>query len=83
MRQIEAQSLGLIVESMTKGKEDGHMITLASDSTTRREVGKFMGSGIHIGKDASLPLPLLGIGSETKSDIAEQLSIVRRELGSY
>ena len=34
-----------------------------------------MGSGVHIGKEASIPLPLLGIGSETKEDIAQQLSM--------
>ena len=34
LRQIEAQSLSLLVEDMRRGKEDGHMITLASDSTT-------------------------------------------------
>ena len=75
LRQIEAQSLSLLVEDMRRGKEEGHMITLASDSTTRRQVGKFMGSGVHIGKEASIPLPLLGIGSETKEDIAQQLSM--------
>ena len=75
LRQIEAQSLSLMVGAMEAGKEEGSMITLASDSTTRRDVGKFIGMGLHIGKEGSLPLPLLGIGSETKEDIALQLSM--------
>ena len=80
LRQIEAQSLSLVVDEIRKGKEEGHMITLASDSTTRRDVGKFIGQGIHIGKESSLPLPLLGIGSETKEDIALQLSMGMEQL---
>ena len=43
IRRIEVQSLNLVVREMAKGKEQGHMITFASDSTTRREVGKFIG----------------------------------------
>ena len=68
LRQIEAQSLNLMVQAMKKGKDDGHMLTLASDSTTRRQVGKFMGMGVHIGREGSVPLPLLGIGSEDEKE---------------
>jgi hypothetical protein len=56
------------------------MITLASDSTTRRDVGKFIGMGVHIGREGSLTLPLLGIGAETKKDIALQLSMGLEQL---
>lgn len=80
LKLIEAQSLDLVVKEMKRGKEEGHMITLASDSTTRRDVGKFMGMGVHIGKEGSLTLPLLGIGSETKDDIAQQLSMGLEQL---
>ena len=38
-------------------------------------MGKFMGQGIHIGRESSLPLPLLGIVAESKEDIALQLSM--------
>ena len=38
-------------------------------------VGKFVVHGIHIGRENSFPLPLLGIGSETKKDIAHQLEM--------
>ena len=80
LRQIEAQSLNLVVLDMKRGKEEGHMITLASDSTTRRDVGKFVGMGVHIGKEGSIPLPLLGIGSETREDIALQLGMGLEQL---
>ena len=56
------------------------MITLASDSTTRRDVGKFIGMGVHIGREGSLTLPLLGIGSETREDIDLQLSMGLEQL---
>ena len=51
------------------------MLTLASDSTTRREVGKFIGEGIHIGQGSAYPLPLLPISSESREDIALQLGM--------
>lgn len=43
LRQIEAESLSLVVEEMRKGKEEGHMVTHDSDSTTKRMVGQFIG----------------------------------------
>ena len=72
LKQIEAQSLNLVVEEMKRGNEDGCLITLASDSTTRRDEGKFIGQWIHIGKEAYC---LLGISTDTKEDIALQLSM--------
>ena len=51
------------------------MVTLASDSTTRRGVGQFQGQGIHIGAGSAFPLPLLSIQNETREDIAEQLGM--------
>ena len=38
-----------MVDLVTAEKEAGRMITLASDSNTRRGVGQFMGQGLHIG----------------------------------
>ena len=38
LRQIEAQSVSLMVDMMVKGKEEGKMITHASDSTTKLKV---------------------------------------------
>ena len=43
LRQIEVESLSLVVEEMKKGQEAGRMITHASDSTTKRGVGQFIG----------------------------------------
>ena len=43
LRQVEAKSLGLVVEAVMAGKEQGQMITHASDSTTKRETGSFIG----------------------------------------
>ena len=43
VRQIEAEALCLVVEEIKKGKEQGHMVTHASDSTTKRGVGQFIG----------------------------------------
>ena len=75
LSKIEAHSLSLLVDVVTAGKEDGRMVTLASDSTTRRGVGQFQGQGIHIGAGQAFSLPLLGISSETREDIAEQLGM--------
>lgn len=75
MRQIEAQSLSLIVKEVQEGKASGRMITHASDSTTRRGVGKFIGQGLHIGQESAFTLPLLGISGETKEDTAQQMAM--------
>ena len=75
LRRIELQSLDFVVQEMSKGKDQGHMVTFASDSTTRREVGKFIGEGIHIGQNTALPLPLLPVSSESRDDIALQLGM--------
>ena len=75
LKRIEVQSLNLVVGEMVKAKEEGHMLTLASDSTTRREVGKFIGEGIHIGQGSAYPLPLLPVSSESREDIALQLGM--------
>ena len=75
LRQIEAQRVNLMVDVMVKGKEEGRMITLASDSTTKARVGQFIGQGIHVGQNDALPLPLLPIHGEKKEDIAAQLGM--------
>ena len=43
LRLIEAERLSLVVEKMREEKEKGHMITHASDSTTKKRVGQFIG----------------------------------------
>ena len=75
LSKIEAQSLSLLVDHVNNNKVDGRMVTLASDSTTRRGVGQFQGQGLHIGTGSAFPLPLLSINNETREDIAEQLGM--------
>ena len=75
LSKIEAHSLSLMVDLVTDGKAEGRMVTLASDSTTRKGVGQFQGQGLHIGNGSAFPLPLLSISNETKEDIAEQLGM--------
>ena len=43
LRQLEAQSLNMVVDEMHRGKEEGNIITHISDSTTKRGVGQFIG----------------------------------------
>ena len=75
VRQIEVQSLQLVCREMEREKEEGKMVTLASDSTTRKEVGKFIGMGIHMDQESVFPLPLLNITSETREEVAQQLGM--------
>ena len=58
------------------------MITHASDSTTKKGVGKFMVQGLHIGQDNPYPLPLLSIYGETTEDIAMQVDMGFEILGA-
>ena len=44
-------------------------MTHASDSTTKKYVGKFNVAGIHINKKP-LPLPVIPIAGEAREDIA-------------
>ena len=48
LRRIEAKSLSLVVDAVRDAKGQGQMITHASDSTTKRETGSFIGQ---VGKD--------------------------------
>ena len=53
-------------------KQDGEtMLTMAQDSTTRKKVGTYSTSGIHLGKDIVVPLPTIGVTSETCTNVAE------------
>ena len=47
------------------------MITLTSDSTTRREIGQFIGQGNHLGQSTACLSWALVV--KTKEDIATQL----------
>ena len=52
------------------------MLTHATDSTTKKGIGSFAASGIHIGKNVPFPLPLIPICGEATTDIAEQCSLM-------
>ena len=55
LRKIETNSLSLMVEMMEKEKSDGRMVTMASDSTTRRGVDCFKDRVGILGQDQHFP----------------------------
>ena len=71
LKQVHAYSLGLISDEIMKADRDGAVITHATDSTTRKKVGCFSPSGLHVNRDTYLPLPTLQISSETTENIAK------------
>ena len=75
-QQIEAKGMACMVEELRNAKDEGRMLTHATDSTTKREVGKFSVSGIHIGQNVPFPLPLIPVCGETTEDIAEQCKLI-------
>ena len=72
----EAKALYYVAEEMAKSSDEGHMITHAIDSTTKKGIGKFAVQGIHIGKDLPFALPLTNICSETTEDISIQIDLM-------
>ena len=75
-RMIEAQGMACMVKELREAKNEGRMITHATDSTTKKGIGQFAASGIHIGKNVPFPLPLIPVCGESTSDIAEQCSLM-------
>jgi len=65
LKQMQAYSLGLIANEINSSETKVDIITHATDSTTRKHVGTFAPSGLHINRDKYLPLPTLQITSET------------------
>ena len=51
--------------------EGGNVFTHASDSTTKKGVGKFNVAALHINRDEVLPLPTIPVAEESKDEIAE------------
>ena len=70
---IEAETLSMTVDTIFAAKEAGDSITHAIDSTTKRGVGTFATQGIHINREAPLPIPLLGIHGESTEEVALQI----------
>ena len=68
----EVKRLDMIVQKIESLKKDQEtMLTMAQDSTTRKQVGTYSTSGIHLGKNIVVPLPTLGVTSETSKNVAE------------
>ena len=53
----------------------GEVITHSPDSTTKKGVGKFNVSGIHINKEIVLPLPTIPVAGELREEIAEEAAL--------
>ena len=74
--QVETHGLAAEAnEILAKGSEGGNVFTHAADSTTKKGVGKFNVSGIHINRDDLLPLPTIPVAGESKEEIAEQAAM--------
>jgi len=71
LKKIHAYSLKLIGDTIISAKyDDDSVLTHATDSTTRKRIGTFAPSGIHINRKY-LPLPTIELASETTINIAE------------
>ena len=71
LKKIHAYSLKLIGDSIISAKnDDDSVLTHATDSTTRKRIGTFAPSGIHINRKY-LPLPTIELASESAINIAE------------
>ena len=57
VEKIEVQGLASEATEIIDKRKEGAVVTHASDSTTKKYVGKFNVAGIHINKDKLLPLP--------------------------
>ena len=77
----ETRRLDFIVQAIEKEKLKGKSITLAGDSTTRKKVGKYSVSGVHLGKDNILPLPTVSVTRETAENVAETVAMPLQILG--
>ena len=76
MEQVEADGMAVEAQEIVKRSQDGNNVfTHAADSTTKKGVGKFNVSGIHINKDILLPLPTIPVAGETKEEVAEQAAL--------
>ena len=73
--RIEAQGLASEASEIITRKTSSVTITHASDSTTKKAVGKFHVSGIHINQQKPLPLPVVPVAGESREDIAEQAAL--------
>ena len=73
--RIEAQGLAAESQEIITRSKEGEIITHAGHSTTKRHVGKFYVSGIHINKQTALPLPTVPVAREAREEIAQQAAL--------
>ena len=73
LQLVEAETLNLVVSSITEAKNAGRAITASIDSTTKKGVGQFATQGIQIGRNCPVPMPLMGISGETTEEVALQV----------
>ena len=74
--QVETHGMAAEAQEIVDRKfEGGNVFTHASDSTTKKGVGKFNVAAIHINRDELLPLPTIPVAGETKEGIAEQAAM--------
>ena len=73
LQLVEAETLSMVVSSISEAKESGRAITASIDSTTKRGVGQFATQVIQIGQNCPVPMPLIGISGETTEEVALQM----------
>ena len=56
LKRIEAYSFKQVGEQVLDAKNEGTLLTQATDSTTRKVVGVFTSARIHINRNKYLPL---------------------------
>ena len=74
--QVETHGMAAEAEEiLARSSEGGNVFTHASDSTTKKGVGKFNVAAIHINRYELLPLPTIPVAGESKEEIAEQATM--------
>ena len=73
--RVEAHGLDAIQSEIEQRHKAGDTITHASDSTTKKFIGKFAVSGSHVNKELALPLPTVPVAGEVRSEMAEQVAL--------
>ena len=80
--KIEAQGIAAKVNEIKTRSKAGDSLTHATDSTTKKHVGKFNVAGIHFNKVSHLPLPTVPVSGESRDQIAEQAALGFELLGA-
>ena len=75
LEKLQVYSLKLVGNRVIEANSEGATITHATDSTTRKVVGTFAPSGLHINRNEYLPFPTLPISTETTKNIANLIEV--------